>query len=266
MRVRFCGVRGSVPWAAAEATAIGSNTPCLHVWDERRFLILDAGTGVVTGSDRLQTYRGDLTILLTHYHWDHVQGLPFFIPLYEPGRTIIVLGPGVDRVAEDWLTQLFAAPHFPLPLSELPSPPTVGLVAPGRFTAGGFGVEAMKLTHPGDSFAYRITGETGDLVYATDHEFGDAATDAALARFAAGATAIVMDAHYTPDELPAMQGRGHSSWRQCAEFAAGCDVKQLWLFHHKPGRSDAELREIAASACRVFAGTQLAAEGVEFSL
>jgi ribonuclease BN (tRNA processing enzyme) len=268
MHVRFCGVRGSVPWATPGANGVGSNTPCLHVWDEldRRFLILDAGTGIVSRTSALDHHRGPLTVLLSHYHWDHVQGLPFFPPLYERDRIVSVAGPALMGVSADWLKAIFSPPYFPLPLADVPSPPSVGFINAGPFTAGGFAVEAVRLSHPGDAFAYRIAGAARDLVYATDHEFGDPLVDAELARFAAGAGALVLDAHYTPEELPAMRGRGHSSWRQCAEFAASCGVGQLWLFHHQPGRTDDQLQAITEDARRIFPGTALAAEGVAFAL
>ena len=107
---------------------------------------------------------------------------------------------------------------------------------------GGFDVSAIPLNHPGGAFAYRVRGQTGDLVYATDHEFGDPAFDEPLAEFARGAAALVLDAHFTPEELPAHRGWGHSHWRQCAEFAGRVDAGGLWLFHHKPGRTDEALR------------------------
>lgn len=263
MRVRFWGVRGSVPWATAESSGTGSNTPCVEVSEGDATIVLDAGTGVTGFAESLGVTRRPVTVLLSHYHWDHVQGFPFFAPFFQPGWCTTIIGPAFDRVRPDWLSSLFAAPHFPVTFAELPSRPSVSFVDPEPFNAGGFPVEAARLCHPGGAFAYRITGASGDLVYATDHEFGDAVTDAALARFASGAAGLIMDAHFTPDELPPMGGRGHSSWRQCAEFAAACGVRRLWLFHHKPGRPDAEIRIIEDQARRVFPATTAAFEGLE---
>ena len=153
-----------------------------------------------------------------------------------------------------------------MPLAELASPPTISLVESTAFNIGGFDVSALRLTHPGGAFAYRIQGAAGDLVYATDHEFGDDEADESLAAFALNAAAVVLDAHYTPDELPAYKGRGHGSWRQCAQFASACGAGHLWLFHHKPGRTDQELTEIEAGARRVFPATTVARERAEFTL
>jgi ribonuclease BN (tRNA processing enzyme) len=146
----------------------------------------------------------------------------------------------------------------------MPARPVVNLVEPKELVIDGFQVGVQPLNHPGGAFAYRIRGRGGDLVFATDHEFGDSAIDAALGEFARAAAALVIDAHFTPDELPAHRGWGHSSWAQCAEFAAAHDIGHLWLFHHKPGRTDDEMVEIEASARRVFRATDAAREGVSF--
>lgn len=266
MHVKFWGVRGSVPWSTPESAVTGSNTPCVQLWDEESMLMLDAGTGLIGVGHALGDARRPLTLLLSHYHWDHVHGLPFFLPFFSPGWSASVIAPAFDRVRPDWMRSLFSSPHFPITFSDLASPPAASFVDPEPFFAGGFQIRAARLLHPGGSFAYRVTGRSGDLVYATDHEFGDAAIDAALAQFASGAAALILDAHYTPEEFPRMQGRGHGTWRQCAEFAAANRVGQLWLFHHKPGRTDRDLQLIERDARRIFPATSLAVEGVEFML
>jgi ribonuclease BN (tRNA processing enzyme) len=124
----------------------------------------------------------------------------------------------------------------------------------------GFEIDALPLNHPGGCLAYRIKGATGDFVYATDHEFGNPAFDEPLAEFAKGASAIVLDAHFTPEELPQHRGWGHSDWRQCTEFAAANGIGGLWLFHHKPGRSDQALADIRVEAQKIFARTDTASE------
>ncbi len=266
MRVRFWGVRGSVPWTSGRSPATGSNTPCLEIVDEAsgESLILDAGTGLVGLGEAVQREPGPFTILLSHYHWDHVQGLPFFGPCFRQGVEISVAGPAFGTAGPAWLSSLFAAPHFPVPLQALPSAPIPTFVAAGAFRLRGFSIRAIRLNHPGGSLAYRIAGRSGDLVYATDHEFGDRDTDAALAEFASNAAAIVMDAHYTPEELPHVSGRGHGSWEQCVQLAALAHVGHVWLFHHKPGRTDEEIATIERTARRMHAGVTAAREGGEF--
>ncbi|RPI49604.1 MAG: MBL fold metallo-hydrolase [Acidobacteria bacterium] len=264
MRVHFWGVRGSVPYATPASIGHGCNTPCLEVVDESsgRRLILDAGSGIV-GVGNALTGVTELPIVLTHYHWDHVQGLPFFAPLYRSGTAVTVWAPTLGREFGD-IESMFEAPFFPVPYDRLPSRPAIQMNAGGRVEINGFDVSTQLLNHPGGSFAYRIKSGKGDVVYATDHEFGNADIDLALAHFAVGAHALILDAHFTPEEMPFHKGWGHSDWMQCARFAAGCGVKRLWLFHHKPGRSDSEIDEIETAAKKIFPETRAAKEGDEF--
>jgi ribonuclease BN (tRNA processing enzyme) len=153
-----------------------------------------------------------------------------------------------------------------VPYQHLPNKPTVRPVEPGKLEVTGFDVTSLDLNHPGGALAYRIQGATGDLVYATDHEFGDPKYDEPLADFAKGAAMIVLDAHFTPEELPLHRGWGHSSWLQCAEFAAANGIGSLYLFHHKPGRSDSALEQIRDQAQKVFASTSTASEDATFEL
>ena len=269
MLVRFWGVRGSVPWATADSIGHGCNTPCVEVRDERTdsVLVLDAGSGLVGLGEMLGHRRRPVPILLTHYHWDHTQGLPFFSPFFQSGWMPSIWAPVlVKAVSLEWVQTIFAAPYFPVPFEQLPSRPTVTLVRPGWFEVGGFRVLAQPLSHPGGAFAYRIHGASGDVVYATDHEFGSSIVDAELRKFCANASALISDAHFTPDELPRHRGWGHSCWEQVAKFASTCDIGQVWLFHHKPGRTDHELARIESDARRLFAATTAAREGLSFEV
>jgi phosphoribosyl 1,2-cyclic phosphodiesterase len=266
MRVRFWGVRGSVPWATQGSIGHGCNTPCVEILDEPsgRRLILDAGSGIVGVGATLDAVT-TIPIVLTHYHWDHVQGLPFFAPLYRSGAAVTVWAPALGRQFAD-IDTMFESPFFPVPYDRLPSRPAVRMNGTGRVDINGFNVSAQPLNHPGGSFAYRVMGAAGDLVYATDHEFGNPDTDLALAHFSRGARALILDSHFTPAETPAHRGWGHSDWSQCAHFAASCGAIQLWLFHHKPGRPDEEISQIELAARDVFEHTHAAKEGVSFEL
>ena len=246
----------------------GCNTSCIEVREPESgaFLILDAGSGIVGLGETLEGPPGAVPIVLSHFHWDHVLGLPFFKPLFRPGWLPTIWSPDLNPVQPGWIETLFNPPFFTVPYGELTSPPAVIMTSTWQPEIGGFRFSAHPLSHPGGAFAYRIEGARSDLVYATDHEFGNRHVDQGLAAFALNAAAIIVDAHFTPEELPAHKGWGHSSWRQAAEFASAVGAGHLWLFHHKPGRTDAELAEIEARARRVFPATTVAREGAVFDV
>jgi phosphoribosyl 1,2-cyclic phosphodiesterase len=263
MRVRFRGVRGSVPWSVPEGIIHGCNTPCIEIFDERSggILVLDAGSGIVGVLPALMAKEPtSVSLLLTHYHWDHLLGLPFFSTLYQPGWELTIHTPTLESHDPSWLDTMFKSPFFPVPYQHLPNKPKVRMVEAGKVEIPGFEVTGLALNHPGGALAYRVKGANGDLVYATDHEFGDPAYDEPLAAFARGASAILLDAHFTPDERPQHKGWGHSDWRQCAEFAADNQIGALWLFHHKPGRSDQALAGIREEARKTYRATDTASE------
>ena len=269
MRITFFGVRGSVPWATSASMAYGCNTACVEVRDERTgaALLLDAGTGIIGAHRHAEGAAGsEARIVLSHYHWDHVQGLPFFAPFAATGSRVEIWGPHLEGSSPASIRGVFQKPFYPLAPEEMPSAPSLHVIDAAELDVGGFQLATQPLNHPGGSMAYRVRGRTGDLVYATDHEFGSAEHDAALARFVRGARAVILDSHFTPEELPAHRGWGHSSWDQCARFAAAHDIGQLWLFHHQPGRSDADVDRIEAAAGSVFASTRAAREGVSFEV
>jgi len=269
MRVAFRGVRGSVPWSAAGGIGHGCNTPCVEIHDEASgaILVLDAGSGIVgVQPSSLSRQPRPVSLLLTHYHWDHVLGLPFFSALHEPGWELTIHTPLIPAHDPSWLESVFRSPFFPVPLHGLPNTPQVEIARAGALAVPGFQITALPLNHPGGCLAYRIKGSTGDFVYATDHEFGDPAFDAPLAELCRGAAAVVLDGHFTPEERPRHLGWGHSDWRECAEFASQTGVGALWLFHHKPGRSDRALDAIRVEARKIFAATNTATENTVFAI
>jgi phosphoribosyl 1,2-cyclic phosphodiesterase len=267
VRIRFWGVRGSSPQAAAGSSGADGRSPCVEVTEPQTgaYLILDAGSGIVALGETLAGPPRAVPILLTHYHPGHVQGLPLFAPLHQPGWSASIWGPTLEDVEPRW-EGVFDDPCSVDPHDRLLSPPALNPVMEGPIEIGGFRITAHPITHPGGAFAYRVHGADGDLVYVTDHEFGVRDTDERLAALVLNADAVILDAQFTPEELTARKGQGHASWRQAAEFASATGAGHLWLFHHRPGREHAELAELTRRARRVFPATSVALEGVEFEV
>jgi phosphoribosyl 1,2-cyclic phosphodiesterase len=263
LTVRFLGVRGSIATPGAELSA-GGNTACLEVCAGDTRIILDAGTGLrALGNERMAGGPRHSTILLSHLHWDHVCGLPFFTPIYVPGHRVeIASGPNGVLPLEDAIRSMFRAPFFPVDFTELGGQVTTReLRANERFTIGDIEITMARLNHPDPVYGFRLEHDGHSIVYATDTEHF-ACVDPTLKRLAAGADILVYDSQYTPDEYPSKVGWGHSTWQAGAELARAAGVPQLVLFHHDPGRTDAQLAAIEAIARAELPGTVAAREGV----
>ena len=264
MRVRFWGVRGSVPWATAGSIGYGCNTPCVEIVDELsdRRLILDAGSGIVGVGATLDGIM-HIPIVLTHYHWDHVQGLPFFAPLYRPGCAVTVWAPALGRQFAD-IETMFESPFFPVPYDRLPSRPAIRMYGAG--TRGDQRVRRIHAPAESSGRSVRVSNQRRQRrsCVCDRSRVRQRGHDLALAHFSRGARVLILDSHFTPEEIPAHKGWGHSDWSQSAQFAASCGAQQLRLFHHKPGRPDDEMKEIERAAQRIFAETRAAKEGDSF--
>jgi phosphoribosyl 1,2-cyclic phosphodiesterase len=263
LTVRFLGVRGSIATPGSELSA-GGNTSCLEVCAGDTRIILDAGTGLRTlGNERMAGGPRHSTILLSHLHWDHVCGLPFFTPVYVPGHRVeIASGPNGVLPLEEAIRAMFRAPFFPVDFADLGGQVTTReLRANERFTIGDIEITMARLNHPDPVYGFRLEHDGHSIVYATDTEHF-ACVDPTLKRLAAGADILIYDAQYTPEEYPAKVGWGHSTWQAGAELARAAGVPQLVLFHHDPGRTDTQLAAIEARACAELPGTVAAREGM----
>jgi phosphoribosyl 1,2-cyclic phosphodiesterase len=261
LTVRFLGVRGSI---AVPGLAAGGNTSCVEVVAGDTRIILDAGTGLrVLGNERMAGGPRHSTILLSHLHWDHVAGLQFFTPVYVPGhRVAIASGPNGVMSHEAAIRALFKAPFFPVDFDDLGGTVTTReLRGNDQFVIGDITITMARLNHPDPVYGYRLEHDGQSVVYATDTEHF-ACVDPTLKKLAAGADILIYDAQYTPEEYPAKVGWGHSTWAAGAELARAAGVPQLVLFHHDPGRSDAQLDALEADAARHLPGTIAAREGL----
>lgn len=262
--VTFWGTRGSIPTPGAHTARYGGNTPCVAVEGSGgQLVILDGGTGIrALGLKLVERQNGAVNaeILLSHAHWDHIQGLPHFKPFFAPGNAVRIWGSRQGTTSlEAILRQQMDPAVFPIPLDALSATLTVQQVQPGEFTVGAFRVRAMKLRHPGTTLGYRLTPTAGgpSTAYVTDNELGSGGhydTPASwrqdLVAFLSGVELLIHDAMYTPVELEQHRGWGHSTFEEAVALAADAGVKRLALFHHEPEHGDAEIDGLVAAARR----------------
>lgn len=271
--IRFWGVRGSIPSPGADTALVGGNTSCVEVTAGDTRIVLDAGSGLRGLGDALMQ-SGDhrkVQLLLSHVHWDHVMGLPFFTPLYMDGVELdVACGPcGVPLDA--LLRRQMSAPMFPVELDSVGSSIRCRELADGeRFRVGPIQIEVARLNHPDPVYAYRLEYGGRAMVYATDTEHG-ATVDQKLVSLARRADVLIYDAQYLPEEYtgevgPSRRGWGHSTYAAGAEVARAAGVQTLALFHHDPKRTDDQVAEIVKRAQQLFPSTVAAREGLELEL
>lgn len=263
LTVRFLGVRGSIATPGDDKLA-GGNTSCVEVVAGDTRIILDAGTGIrALGNERMAKGPRHSTILLSHLHWDHTCGLPFFTPIYVPGHRVeIASGPNGVMPHDQAIRELFRAPFFPIHFDDLAGQvSTRELRANDSFVIGDITVTMARLNHPDPVYGYRLEHAGQSIVYATDTEHFSV-VDPTLKKLAAGADILIYDSQYTPEEYPSKVGWGHSTWEAGAELARAAGVPQLVLFHHDPGRTDTQLAALEANAKAALPGTVAARENM----
>lgn len=274
MKITFYGARGSISVSGKDYVEFGGNTSCaLMEFGNGRIGILDAGTGLrELGNDIIKKgIRQDdgIFIALSHTHWDHIQGFPFFKPAYDPSRkfTVAISGKGrkgtsLETLFETQMQQDF----FPAPLDGMGAAMTFWEPKESEIVGPyGVHVNALRHNHPGGAYSYRIEEGGKVLVYCTDVEHGDD-IDPNIVQLASNADLLIHDAQYKTEELADKKGWGHSTWNQAVEVAKRAGVKKLALYHHDPERTDQMLREMEAECQQVFPQSFFAREGADVEL
>lgn len=271
MTYEFWGVRGTAPTPHADKVRTGGHTPCASLrLGPCEYIVVDAGTGFMDLGERVMaeaaldnTLPLRIHLLLTHFHIDHILGFPFFRPLFSPRTSITVHAPAEPAETESHLAGLMSGRYFPVPLDNTPAAKTFHRLEPG-LTIGGVRIASCPLRHPQGSVAYRLEFEGRALVSATDTEHPERGIDTRLAALAAGATWLVYDAMYTPEEYAAgKKGWGHSTWAAGAALAAASGVQTLVLSHFSPEHSDDRVDAILAAARERFPRTLAARQGLD---
>ncbi len=278
--LRFWGTRGSIPSPGPLTARYGGNTTCFEVRVGDRRVIFDAGSGIrQLGLDLLS--RGGIYqhIFLTHFHWDHIQGFPFFPPLYRPDIDLMIVGPKQNNID---VRSLFAGQmgpiYFPVPFSAVAAKMSFDHLNEGTWDLDGIHLRTLRVRHPSWVIGYRIEVGGRVVCFIPDDEVEGTGYDVApgwrerLLDFIRGADLLIHDSMYTDEEYPSRLGWGHSTFSQSIRLAEEGEVKRLLFFHHDPERTDAEMDgivgrvrdEAMARGCAL--SMDAAAEGSDFLL
>jgi phosphoribosyl 1,2-cyclic phosphodiesterase len=276
IRVKFWGVRGSIPVPGMHTSRVGGNTSCVEVRCGSELLVFDGGTGLrLLGKSLLPRVPLTLHLFFSHVHWDHIQGFPFFAPAFIPGNTIHMYGGAqVAGHLESAMVGQMESPNFPVHLEQLPATLRFHDLIAGAVVelAPDLRVRCAAGNHPGGVLAYRIEHAGRSVVYVTDHEPIDGQQPGAIVDLAQGADLLIYDCMYTPEEYRGQKdgisrvGWGHSTFEVGAALARSADVGELILFHHDPDQSDRDVDDKEARTRALFAASRAATEGLEIPL
>ena len=271
--VRFWGARGSTPTPTRENLRYGGNTPCLEFRTPKgNIFILDCGTGLrelgIALEKEFKKKPINARIFLSHYHWDHIQGIPFFTPLYHPRNRFVFFGyPFQSERVRASLEGQMADPYFPVEMSVMKAQRHfVGMEEENRVSFDDLIVSTKMLNHPQGCLGFRLECNGKVFVYASDNEPGNVTGDENVRSLAEGADVFLYDAQYLPKEMKFRKGWGHSTWKEGVAIAKECKAKKLILFHHDPDRSDKEIDEILKVSRRHFDSVVAAKEGLTIKL
>ena len=297
-RLKIWGVRGSIPVPGPGTVRYGGNTSCIEIRADGELIVLDAGSGIRELGLALETEFGsrpiNLTLLITHVHWDHIQGFPFFVPAYNDKNEIQILGyDGAGSALQEILKGQMAMPFFPVALYDLPGKINIQKLDSMDFKIGKVRVRSRLMNHPGVCVGYRILTSKGSIAYLPDHEPYEAfklhsakshllspeqtqkrarEDRAELVKFLQGSDILILDTQYTDEEYQAHIGWGHGSLSTAISLALDASVRKLVLFHHDPTHDDDMVDEMVQTARRIAAKSESylevegAREGAEMAL
>lgn len=272
VKVKFWGVRGSIACPSPNHIVYGGNTSCVELTDGICNVILDAGTGIrALGQDYVRRHVGSGVLLLTHTHWDHINGFPFFAPVYVPGWRFRVLAGhlidtgGIHSVLASQMTD----PTFPVPLTALKAEMSYEDFRAGEVLGDlgpGLVVRTAPLNHPNDATGYRLELGGKVVCFITDTEHVPGSPDRNVLALIDGADLVIYDCTYTDDEFPEKVGWGHSTWQEGVRLCRAAGVKRLAIFHHSPDHVDADMAGIEKAAALMWSGAFVSRDEMEVVL
>jgi len=265
--VTFWGVRGSLPVPGPQTNEFGGNTSCVEIRCGAHILIIDAGSGIKSlGHLLADESNEEIDLLFSHSHFDHISGLPFFLPLYSRGRTVNIWSGHLEGVmtTEEMIAAFIREPFFP--------------VSPHQFTANvtyrdfsigdiltpkpGITITTAPLNHPNGCSGYRVEWQGKSICYVSDTEHREGELDQNILKLIHRADIVIYDATYTDAEYPEFRGYGHSTWQEGVRLCKIAGVRQLALYHHRPRHDDNFLRAMEKEAAALHPGAVVAREGM----
>jgi phosphoribosyl 1,2-cyclic phosphodiesterase/CheY-like chemotaxis protein len=287
--VKFWGTRGSIPTPGPRTVKYGGNTPCVSVtFAEDKRIILDAGSGIrELGNHLIKTQKKIMShIFLTHFHWDHIQGLPFFAPAFSADNRFSIYGCENQKTKlSKILSDQMESSYFPVPLKKLRAIIAFKTLTEGSYSIEGLTVKALYLNHPGNTLGYLITHRNKTIGYLTDNEFTSGSIKKPKSNLTScndhnlkiihaiqGSDLVIFDAQYTPEEYHDKKGWGHSHYKNVLNVAMAAEIKKCVLFHHDPSHADADLDKIGIQCLEIIkrqGGSMdciVAQEGLEIEL
>jgi phosphoribosyl 1,2-cyclic phosphodiesterase len=297
-RLKLWGVRGSIPVPGASTVRYGGNTTCVEVRADGELIVLDAGSGIrglgLALEDEFGSRPINLTLLITHVHWDHIQGFPFFVPSYNDKNQIQIFGyDGTGSGLREILNGQMATPFFPVALYDLPGKIKIEKLESMDFKIGNVRVHSKFMNHPGVCVGYRLFTSKGSIAFLPDHEPYEAfklhsaksrllspeqthkrarEERAELVKFLQGSNVLILDTQYTDEEYAAHEGWGHGSLSTAISLAIDASVRKLILFHHDPTHDDEMIDQMVQTARKLAAKSESylevegAREGAEMTL
>ncbi|MFH1728738.1 MAG: MBL fold metallo-hydrolase [Pseudomonadota bacterium] len=276
IKVKFWGVRGSIPTPGKETIRYGGNTSCVEIRVADKILIFDGGTGLrLLGEELLKEKTVSASIFFSHFHWDHIQGFPFFTPAFLSKNHFEIFGEKkMTFTLKDALSGQMTTNHFPVTIKQMESLLKFNNINPGNIINLGDDIKIYthKLNHPGGSMAYKVEYHNKHIVFATDHEHSSERINISLSSFIQDADLLIYDCTYTEDEYMGTNGKlskkgfGHSTWQEAVRLCKNNNAKRLALFHHDPSHNDAFLDNLEKVCQKVFPLSKVSYEGLELEI